>query len=431
MSFLAPQYLLLAAGAGVAIVVLHFYARHRPPPAILPTARFIPARFGRATTSSRRLADPWLLLLRLALVGLAGAGLARPVFSTGTRPIGRIVIADVSRTSGNLAELRDSALAVLAEGDVLIVVDSTARRVAGPVRDSVLALRAVSARGSISAGLIAALRAASDLSETADSIELVIISSFAREVTDAATPAIRKLWRGRARLIRQDVQSSPRPVDGVHLRASLDDPLSVTLALLGRQARQEAALVRLVRSSPTTADSAWVSGDRRLASELRVLVHWPALEPSSERTREERADTTGAAVAGDVVVVAPFERSRRLPEGPALARWLDGEPAAVEHALGTGCIRDVAIPVAAAGDLVLRAPFLRLVDALTEPCGGRPDLTPPDESLLSTLAGSGALLSRRSGPTSRPSSPLAGWLLAGALALALAEPAVRRRRSGP
>ena len=344
--------------------------------------------------------------------------------------MGRIVIADVSRTSGDVAELHDSALAVLTDGDVLIVVDSTARRVAGPVRDSVLALRAVSARGSLSAGLIAALRVASDFSETADSIELVIISSFAGDVTDAATPAIRKLWRGRARLIRQEVQSSPGPMQGVHLRASPGDPLSVSVALLGRHAREEAALVRLVRSSLTTADSAWVSGDGPVAAEMRVLVHWPATGPPSERTGEERADTMGAAVVGDVVVVAPFERSRRLPEGPALARWLDGEPAAVEQVLGTGCIRDVAIPVSAAGDLVLRSPFLRLVDALTEPCGGRPDFTPPDDSLLSTLAGSGALLSRRSVPASRPPSPLAGWLLAGALALALAEPAVRRRRSG-
>ena len=76
------------------------------------------------------------------------------------------------------------------------------------------------------------------------------------------------------------------------------------------------------------------------------------------------ADTVGAVVAGDASVVAPFPRAWQAPAGVAPARWVDGAPAALETPLGRGCVRTVGVPVADAGDLVLRPAFRRFVTVL-------------------------------------------------------------------
>ncbi|HKU62407.1 MAG TPA: hypothetical protein VJQ44_14370, partial [Gemmatimonadales bacterium] len=187
------------------------------------------------------------------------------------------------------------------------------------------------------------------------------------------------------------------------------------------------SLVRLVRAAPRATDSAWARAGG-------VLVNWPLqLEgnpPASDWHARAPVDTAGGVVAGDVAVVYPFER--RWQAGPRagariVARWIDGEPAALETRLGAGCTRDILIPVPSRGDLVLRSDFGRLLSALAAPCGAA-GTHPGGVRDLAALAGRGALASRASLPVPEiVSTPLVPWLLAAALLLALVELRVRRR----
>lgn len=137
----------------------------------------------------------------------------------------------------------------------------------------------------------------------------------------------------------------------------------------------------------------------------------------------------GAVVAGDAVVVASFVRTAHPPAGRVVARWVDGQPAAAEHPTGRGCVRDVAIALPKRGDLALRESTLRLVRALTEPCGGARDLAVLPEPALARLRGDTALLAARALPPAphlERHDGLVTWLLAAAALLVLAEPLARR-----
>jgi hypothetical protein len=144
-----------------------------------------------------------------------------------------------------------------------------------------------------------------------------------------------------------------------------------------------------------------------------------------------RADTAGAVIAGEAALVFPL--ARRWELAPSVhpsrvaARWVDGAPAAVEFAVGAGCIRDVAIPVPAEGDVVLRPSFGRLVRALGAPCGAVAGSVGLAEPELRMLAGSGPLASREAiAAPDIVATPLVPWLLGAALVLALLELLVRR-----
>jgi hypothetical protein len=220
---------------------------------------------------------------------------------------------------------------------------------------------------SISAALIAALRTASRMRDRADSVELAIVSPFAHAEFDAATDSIRALWPGALRLI---------PV----------------------QARTDAAPVRAV-------------------------VQWPADGQAPGTIARAVPDTVGAVVAGAIAVVAPFERRWRLSSpGRVVARWVDGEPAAIER----GCERDVAVAVPTAGDVVLRPEYQRFEAAMRAPCGRDGEL-PGTASEIAALRGQGStrVAARVVRATAAGPVPLLPWLLAAAILVALAELAVR------
>jgi hypothetical protein len=191
------------------------------------------------------------------------------------------------------------------------------------------------------------------------------------------------------------------------------------------------ARVRIVRGATLAP------GDTVWARTGGVVVHWPAAGATSEPVLgwEGRvpADTVGAVMAGSAVVVAPFARASRPPrneEVTTVARWVDGEPAAIERRLGDGCVRAVAIPVPPVGDLALRPPFRHLLGALAAPCAHVPDETPVPGQILAALRGTGgpALAAALPAPAREP-APIARWLLGAALALALLEPLARRDRT--
>jgi hypothetical protein len=249
----------------------------------------------------------------------------------------------------------------------------------------------------------------------------VVISPLAPEEWDEATDSIRALWPGRIRLVRAAAQADTVRGSGLAVSSEPEDPVRVAAALAGRS--RPDTTVRITRGAAGAADSAWAAGGR-------VLVRWPAAGAPPGWTPRDPPDTAGAVIAGSATVVFPVERRHRLDPasaGRVVARWVDGDPAAVEREIGAGCIRDVAIAVPQRGDLVLRPAFARLLDALTAPCGevGRAGArTAPD---LAGFAGAGPLASRAS--IAAPATvvpPLVPWLLGGALLLAIAELFVRR-----
>jgi hypothetical protein len=414
MSFLAPAYLAAAAGIAVLVVALHFISTREPATVALPTARFAPNRPVRARSRTFKPSDLLLLLCRTGVILCAGAALAQPVPAPSRRPLARIVLLDRSRAVASAPEAADSARAVLQDGDALVLFDSAAR--VAP-QDSLASLRRVEVRGSVSAAMIAGLRAAVLLRDRADSLELVLVSPVLEEEVDQATDSIRSLWPGAIRQVRVAGATDSSIPASVFFLGPGDDPLR---AALPASSGTGPTRVRIVRSQASPADSAWASG------EAGTLVVWPTAHAGAV------VDTTGAVIAGEVVVVAPFERHGAVPqpEGSRIvARWMDGVPAATEIVHGTGCIRTVWVPVPAVGDLVLDLRFRRLAARLTGLCGPAQMSSLRGGVTVDWNAGTGPLVAGIALPRPQASrSPLVPWLLGAALGLGLLELGLRRRR---
>lgn len=377
MSFLAPGFLIAAAGAALAVIALHFIVTRRPRAMVFPTARFVPDIPVAARARSVQFSDLLLLAVRVLIILLAGAALARPIFPPQRERVVRVIAADVSGSVANVAETRDSVRALFRRGDAIVLFDTAAWLGSSP--DSIGTKARVAASGSLSAALVAALRAGSLVRDGADSVELVVVSPATLAERDRATSAIRARWPGRGRLVRV----SATPAIGADLsRAKQVDFLS--------------------------------------ASRPRFAV-----------TRN-RIDTVGAVVARGNVVIAPFERRWRfvsdsLAHARVIARWIDGEPAAIERDSASTCTRSVAIPIDSTGDMLLRPSFVRFRAALSEPCWH--GASAPDPEAAAMLAATGHLASTAQFPPSLDvGSPLARWLAVIALVLAIVEMILRRSR---
>lgn len=425
MTFLAPGFLFASLAVAAAIIALHFIVTRQPRSAILPTARFVPDTRATTVAPARRPSDLPLMLLRVLLVLAAGAGLARPVLTPLRGAEARVILVDVSRSARDSIAIRDSVRAVYRNQDAVVLFDSSARLVAEKVGDSIAALRPTGRRGNVSAALIAALRAGSALRDRADSLELVIVSPFSREELDAATDTIRKLWPGKARLVRVavpvvDTVAAP---SSLAISAAADDPLAVTVGLARSTATASGRIDRGDASSPL---SGVVSGGS--------LIDWPASTRPRFAVPRAARDTVGGVMAGDAVVVSTFDRQWSFPPdslrgAEVIARWVDGEPAAVERPDGNGCVRSVAIPVTPVGDFVIRHDFVRFVASLTRPCSQITSLIPADPPVVAKLEGKGGLAPRAAfQPLTDAHSDLAPSLFALAIAAGIAELFVRRGR---
>ncbi len=429
MTFLAPGYLFGAFAVAAGIALLHFIVTRQPRSLILPTARFVPESPVTATSRAARPSDLWLMVLRVLVVLAAGGALARPVMLPSRTSVGRVIIADVSRGVGDFRQVADSLASIADEGAPVIVFDSTAHRINGVAADSVSRIPASGARGNLSVGLIAALRAAGDMRDRFDSLELVVVSPLTGEEWDAATAEIRALWPGRARLVRVSSRVvEPVRKPALHLASDESDPLSVTSELIGSSAGT--VPVRVLRGqTPALRDT--MSGE--------TVVSWPSSSRPPRAIPRARMDTANAVVTRSAVVIATFERSWMYPDdslrgATVVARWADGEPAAIQIAGPPArCVTSVAIPVAGSGDLVIRPEFVRLVNDLTSVCGDSPPTIPLDPAKLAVLQGGRSLAAASAFPPRRDQpSPLAPWLIALALAGAVIELFVRegRRRRG-
>jgi hypothetical protein len=400
MTFLAPAYLLAAGLAALAVVGLHFLSAHEPPSAPLPTTRFIPDSQVQAFALTVRLSEVPLLLLRVVLILLIGAALARPVWTAERMQTARIVAVDVSRAIGSPRELIDSAGRYVEGAAAVLLFDHEVRTLRPEVAAETLAAwaaahdtaRSEGARGrraSLSAAFIAASRAAARLRDRADSLELVVVSGFVEEQRDAATLATRALWPGGVRLV---------PV---------------------------------ARARPAGAGD----GERRPHP---VRIEWADSGRAAGWLPRAVPDTVGAVRSGDVVLVHPFPRRWRLAladeaAGETLGRvyawWSDGEPAAFERLENGACVRTIGFAIPEDGDVRLRPAFQQFLAGLQEPCGEPEAYDPLPDEFMAALAG----------PASRASAddveradlrttPLMPWLLGAALLVALMEMVARRRR---
>jgi hypothetical protein len=421
MTFLAPGFFFASLAVAAGVVALHFIVTRQPRAAVLPTARFVPDLPATAIARDTRPSDLLLMLLRVLLVLAAGAGLARPVLEPSRRADIRVVLADASRSVTDTAAFRDSVRAALREGDALVVFGSNARLVAS-ASDSVATISRGKERGSISAALIAAMRAASAVREKADSVELVIVSPFAAEELDAATPEIRKLWPGRARLVRAGIGASPDSMSPGQLtvQGAATDPVAVT-----------ARVARPVSSTTIIRDRG--AGGATPGSD-GMTIDWPSSTRPRGAVARARLDTAGGVASGAAVVVASFPRRWAFPADSirgagVVARWIDGEPAAIEWPSSSGCSRSVAVPVTSVGDLAIRADFIRLVEAITSPCAAQRPFVPASSESFAMLRGNGGLAPRGAFAPVDAHSWLSPWLLGLAVALALAELFVRGRKA--
>lgn len=413
MSFLAPLWLAAAGVAALGAVALHFITTQRPPPSPLPTARFVPLGDARASSRAQRPADLLLLLLRCAALLLLGTAFAGPVTRASGTALVRVILADRSR--GALPDVRDSAAALVRPGDALVLFDSSATVITAAAPDSLRALAATRARGSLSAALVGARRAAGELARRADSVELVIVSPLTADEIDAASASAFAHWPGRARLVR--TVGAPSTAAAVTLvSGEPDDALRPPIAALNAAAGHGATAmpVRVVRTRPLAADSA----DARAGA---AVVVWPAGgggPPSAQ-----------GLWAGNATLVAPLERIA-LPApvvgSHVVARWADGSPAAVERPLGRGCVRTVGVGVPATGDVTLQPAFVAVARALLAPCDGASVAGPAADSLAQRFGRGGAAATAAAVRAADERSPLAPWLLGAALLLLVGELFVRR-----
>lgn len=337
MNFAAPSALGVAAAAALVTVALHFIATRRPLAAPLPTARFVDGAAARAASRAMQLSDARLLLLRVLALLALGAGFAGPRRAPAERAQ-KIWLVDRSRAVGSMTDVH--RVSTVAPGDVVVLFDSTARRVP---TDSLRTAQRVDARGSLSAAIIAVLREVARAEVRAESVTVIVVSPSAVEAVDSATTLLRASVRGPVRWIRV-APAAVRPAERRTVRVA------------------------------TTADSLWVRAGER------VLVLWPA----------GRAPIASHAVSTDgTTLVSPLGQGL-VGAGVAVARWEDGAPAVVERVLGRGCVREVGVQLPAAGDVQLGAAYRAFDASLSAPCGSpRFDvdsswLTPPP--LAATLS---------------------------------------------
>ena len=375
MSLALPGYFAAALAAAVAVAALHLLAWRRPTPSPLPTARFAPSVAVRAVSRDVRLSDALLLAVRVLALLLAGLAMSRPLLVGGRHGVARVIVMDASRSVAGTDEVEDSARAHAEGADATsyLRVDSMARLLS----DSVLGPR-IEARGTLTAGLIVAVREARRLQRRYEHVVIVIVSPFARESWDEATLVVRREWP--SPVVAVPVAARPTPVRQPNGALPIDrhfppvgDPVGAAFALAARAGMSRA--LHVVRGAASPSDSQW-------AALGGVLVSWPE-SPTMDSTMDAIVNvitTTGVTVSG---------RFARMPNvrlnGQTIARWGNGVPAVSESVVGHGCIRSVGFSPAGGGDAMLQPAFLRLVQRLAAFCD-EVDWTPIGAAALAQLA---------------------------------------------
>lgn len=206
-------------------------------------------------------------------------------------------------------------------------------------------------------------------------------------------------------------------------------PLPDTADLLVAEAPVPASLAAELRARAGAGATVLVTGPA--AESLRSLIPW---------TGPTRADSATGTVTLDDGVSVPGVAGRPGGE-PArgatlIGAWEDGRPAAVARKVGRGCVVFAAADLergAATGEAAYPRALERLARGCDAPETGSAPSAPLDAGARAVLRGNGPrVIAVREVAGAGRGAPLGRWLMAGALAAALAETflAYGRRRAG-
>jgi hypothetical protein len=380
MIVLYPGFLWAAGLVSAGVVGLHFLTTSQPRREVFPPVRFVPEAPLHSTALAVKFSDLWLLFLRVLAIVLIGAAFAQPRLAFMRQSAARIVAVDISGTVARTPAWREQIKQATAGAATVILFDTMAREVAASsaqLESSPAPPTTATSPSKLSVALIAALRAAARLRDSADTIDLTIMAPFLAASFDAATPEIRALWPGRIGLIKSEV-----------LRPG--------------------------------------------ATPYTVQVEWADSAQSKLWARRTSTDTVTGVYSQAATLIAPFERKWRLDAVrdariTVIARWLDGEPAAVEQDIDGVRRRSIGFALPQDGDATLRPEFVRFTEWLNSPGAASLALRPADPEALAALAGTGPVSMASAHPRADDMPPLAAWLLAVGLGLVLFEPFARRR----
>ena len=456
LRLLAPGALVAATVASVLITSLHFLSVRRPPLLLLPTARFLGPNDVRAVSRNRKPSDLLLLLLRVLALLAIGLALSSPTFDSVSSSFANVIVADASWRS-------DSA---------------RLREIAGIDKDSDVEAVFTDSMGGMQAQLGAAWpeawRAAATLLDDApdiDSVGLHIFAPRAGVESYAAWHSWRLSWPGNVTVhtgmsdeTRSSVGLATSPLDSgisrspesaaavqnaTRIAASrievsggpADDVVRVAFDMYGRNS---SSVVLVDRSDKPVSEKPVDKLPLQAQSGANtVRINWPQSGVPLGWTPV--IEPAGALVVAGNALVANWNRTSRAPNistnartvdvnnagngGAAaassarvIARWNDGTPAAIEHAVTPdgGCIRDVGVLAPQNGDVMISQRARALISMLTSPCGTTLQPIPASVSADSGGPVNTALVRDLKDVIVRKQSLSPPWLPAALLALALA-----------
>ena len=455
----APLFLLAGALAALIPLALHLIRRRPPTRSPLPTARFL-REDARTSIRVSRPTDRLLMALRMLLLLLAGAALARPSWVPAPRGTREVVLLDRSAAMREpavwaraLEQARRTLLAPdgSARGD-LVLFDTASvhiprRRITAATFDSLMAAGSSTRTVSYAAALRAIEPVTREL-RGADSVRVTMLSPMRWGGWRPGTAALRQAaWPGAIRLREISTTVPVRIVPGGSDRPSAQvlgsDGRFVVPALeaTGWRARTVDGLYGM----PQNSDSRLIfalgrgSGDLREWAEAGATVvvdldgataamhDWLPVRGSLARLRNDAGELW---FGPDLRLPGAIERADVRPKRGAilLASWDDGRPAVVAARLGRGCVVFVGTRLED-GDLPLSAAFPRAVERMARGCDRPADgaaMLPLDAGARAILAGGGPAVVHAAGDAG--GIALGRWLMGSALLVALAETLLAYRR---
>lgn len=472
ISFGAPAF--LAAGAAAALVPLALHLiRRRPPSRIaLPTERFL-APDPRTSVRLGQPTDVLLLVLRMLLLLLAGAALARPVWRPAARGTASVVLLDrgAAMSGGDawpraVATARQRLLGPRGEAlGALVLFDSAATivpssHVTSPLFDSLAAARPASAPGRYATALRAIPIVVGGL-RAADSVRVALVTRPRWSAwSDGLGPLRASVFPASLELIdlpdldsgdAGDIQpENVRALGAIYYSDTLERVAFAPTALEAAGWRVRRAIpspdlrldsARLIVIASAVPVAAQEELRRAVEAGATLLVTAPGaplgdLVPWTGPMRAERAGggiwlASGAHASGAAVRVT----GDAAPGARVIAAWDDGRPAAAVRRLGRGCVIFVATDLDR-GEITLDPGYPRLLDGLARGCETTDDAIAPDAPLdagaRAVLRGNGPrVVAARTVPGWGGGVPLGRWAMGLALIVALAETFLAYRRKRP
>lgn len=471
IAFAFPAFLVAGLLAALVPLALHLIRRRPPSSAPLPTQRFLTEDARNAVRVSRP-TDLLLLALRMLLLALAGAALARPAWLPAPEGTSEIVLLDRGAAMSGDAWARavgEARRALLdAQGEArgeLVVFDTAAtmvprRRVTPALFDSLAAARPSSDRVDYAAALRAVRDAARGL-RGADSVRVTMLT-LPRwgGWSEGLAPLRRAAWPGA--LVIPDL-GGPRTTSPDSIAADSTDESRRAMVVGSQRAGLFAApaleatgwrvgrtpgvetlpadsaglYLVLTRPAPAVASelrrraeagATVVVGRDGVTEEIRGMIPWTGFAPD-ERAPGEMWIGPELQAGG----ASNGARGRPAEDARVIAAWDDGRPAASAAPLGRGCVVFAGTDLEGGG-LPFSATFPRLLDRLGRGCesadGSSADSDRPlDSGARAVLRGEGSPVVAASAVAGAGGGVQLGrWLMAAALAVALIETFLAYRR---